>query len=81
MFHLNVRVAWHDDRWNGTVCKNPLANSYCMDLDRIRAERNDVVELKLAGKSFSEIDPKLLPPCRAESAAFMNTNPQAAEGA
>ena len=19
MFHLNVRVAWHDNRWNGTV--------------------------------------------------------------
>ena len=28
MFHLNVRVAWHDNRWNGTVCNDPLGNSY-----------------------------------------------------
>lgn len=72
MYHLNVRVAWHDNRWNGTVCNDPGANSYCVDLERIRAERQDKVEINLKGKSFSEIDPKSLPPCRAESAAFMN---------
>ncbi len=72
MFHLNVRVAWHDSRWNGAVCKDPLTNSYCMDLERIRMERNDAMEIKFHGKSFAELDPESLPPCRAESAAFMN---------
>jgi hypothetical protein len=72
---LNVRVAWHDNRWNGSVCKNPVANSYCLDLERIRAERNDAVEVTLSGKSFSEIDPSQVPPCRAESGAFMNSTP------
>lgn len=23
MFHLTARVAWHDSRWNGTVCRRP----------------------------------------------------------
>lgn len=51
--HLNVRVAWHDNRWNGAVCLNPSANSFCVDLDRIRAERDDAKLDRHAGKWFS----------------------------
>ena len=72
MVHLNVRVAWHDSRWNGSICKDPAGNSFCVDLDRIRMERNDDAEIKLAGKLFAELKPDQLPPCMAESAAFMN---------
>lgn len=28
--HLSARVAWHMDGWNGHVCKNPKANTYCV---------------------------------------------------
>ncbi len=73
MNHLNVRVAWHDNCWNGTVCKSPSDNSFCVDLDRIRLERNDTDEEKVAGTSFCNLRPDELPPCKAESAAFMNT--------
>ncbi len=24
MFHLTLRVAWHDDRWKGTICRAPI---------------------------------------------------------
>lgn len=72
MFHLNVRVAWHDNRWNGAVCNDPLANSYCLDLERIRSSRDDVQEVKFKGKLFGDISPEDLPPCKAESGAFMN---------
>ena len=72
MFHLNVRVAWHDNRWNGTVCNNPLSNSYCLDLKRIRSSRQDEKEVKFKGKLFSDISPEDLPPCKAEAGAFMN---------
>lgn len=72
MFHLNVRVAWHDNRWNGSVCKDPAGNSFCMDLKRIRQERIDEQEVEVAGKWFDELPAESLPPCRAESAAFMN---------
>ncbi|MBX7136064.1 MAG: ATP-dependent RecD-like DNA helicase, partial [Fimbriimonadaceae bacterium] len=72
MHHLNVRVAWHDSRWNGTVCKDPSENSFCVDLERIRASRDEVQELKWAGTPFSKVPADALPPCKAESAAFMN---------
>lgn len=72
MFHLSVRVAWHDNRWNGAVCNDPVRNSYCLDLDRIRRDRRDEVELKFKGKLFADIAPDDLPPCKAEAGAFMN---------
>ena len=70
--HLNVRVAWHDNRWKGEVCRAPSANAFCVDLDRIRAERDDAAEDRLAGKAFGDIEPAKLPPCRAEAGVFMN---------
>jgi hypothetical protein len=73
MFHLNVRVAWHDNRWNGAVCNDPLTNSYCLDLERIRSSRDDDQEVKFKGKLFADISPDDLPPCKAESGAFMNS--------
>lgn len=72
IFHLNVRVAWHDNRWNGAVCNEPTLNSYCLDLERIRSSRNDGAEVKFKGMSFAEIAPDDLPPCKAESGVFMN---------
>jgi hypothetical protein len=71
-FHLNVRVAWHDNRWNGAVCNDPLLNSYCLDLDRIRSSRLDAKEVLFRGKLFADMAPDDLPPCKAESGAFMN---------
>jgi hypothetical protein len=73
MHHLNVRVAWHDNRWNGAVCLHPSANSFCVDLDRIRAERDDAKLDRHAGKWFAELAPAEHPPCKAESGAFMNS--------
>ena len=27
--HLTVRMAWHDNNWDGKVCQNPVSNTYC----------------------------------------------------
>lgn len=27
--HLSIRMAWHDNKWNGTICHNPTNNVYC----------------------------------------------------
>lgn len=29
--HISARVAWHDSGWNGRICQNPKANTYCVD--------------------------------------------------
>jgi hypothetical protein len=70
--HLNVRVAWHDNRWNGGICLQPSRNSFCLDLARIRKERDDDAEESLSGQAFADLAPSQLPPCIAESGGFMN---------
>ena len=72
MFHLTARVAWHDSRWDGRICQSPSCNSFCTALDRIRLEKDDKTEDDLAGKAWNELSPENLPPCQAESGAFMS---------
>jgi ATP-dependent exoDNAse (exonuclease V) alpha subunit len=71
--HLTQRVAWHDNRWNGTVCRAPSGNPYCIALEEVHKARRDELEDKLATKHWSELDPgEYLPPCARESAGFMS---------
>ena len=67
-----MRVAWHGSRWNGRVCPAPSSNTFCVALDRIREEKDDEAEDALAGKAWHELTQEELPPCKAESGAFMN---------
>lgn len=71
MYHLSMRVAWHDNKWSGTVCRNPVENSFCCALDRIRSSKVPENEISSAGREFSILPPNELPPCQAESGAFM----------
>lgn len=71
--HLSIRIAWHDNKWNGTVCNHPAQNTYCIHLPRILAEKNDTVEEQNAAKPWNEIQDSFLPPCKSEGGAFMNT--------
>jgi hypothetical protein len=75
MFHLTIRVAWHDSQWDATVCRNPTKNPYCLALERVRLGRIDAEEVRLAGKSWAELPQAKLPPCVMESAGFMNAQP------
>ena len=43
--HLCLRMAWHDNKWNGNICDKPDENIYCVGensllSDRIRKRRN-----------------------------------------
>lgn len=73
--HLTMRVAWHDNRWNGAICTAPSQNAFCIALDRVREGRNDAQEDRLAETFLSELGPAEMPPCRAESGAFMSERP------
>lgn len=72
MKHLTVRVAWHDSRWDGTICTSPLDNSFCISLDRIRAEKDDLAETRIAQMHWADLENQQLPPCIAESGGFMS---------
>lgn len=46
-------MAWHDDKWNGAICRTPADNDYCVGefsllSDRIRRRRDLEVEAKPA---------------------------------
>src|SRR5215210_4526168 len=72
MHHLTQRVAWHDNRWNGTICRAPSENPFCVALDRIRIGRDDAHEDALAGRSWEGLEAEQMPPCIFEAAGFMN---------
>lgn len=75
MNHLTLRVAWHDNRWNGRICRSPSQNAFCIALDRIREHRRDAREDVLSGTRLSELGPAEMPPCQEESGGFMSDRP------
>ena len=68
--HISVRVPWHDNNWNGSVCNQPVCNSSCLRLANIYENRNDNVENSLCGKCMAGHEAEL--PCIDESSAFMS---------
>ncbi|MBZ9628160.1 AAA family ATPase [Psychroflexus sp. CAK1W] len=66
--HLTLRVAWHDNKWNGTICKDPENNTYCNGFhsllsERIRKRKDENIDDEIVnrGKLLKNID--YLPPC------------------
>ena len=74
--HLTVRMAWHDSGWDGRVCQNPRANTYCSGAHSLlsgRIEKKKDVELEQGkqGKSIAgRFDPASVPPCYWSINAF-----------
>lgn len=69
--HLSIRVPWHDQGWDGSICRNPKTNAACLVLDRIRKIRKDDDEEAVAGQSLKDLDLKQWPPCVDERGTFM----------
>lgn len=70
--HLSIRVPWHDNGWNGSICNNPKANGACLVLKSCALDRDDVKEQCLAGQSLSKLEEKDYPACIGERATFMS---------
>lgn len=69
--HLSIRVPWHDNAWNGSVCSNPKANGACLILKNCALNRDDDKEQTIAGELLSNLEEKDYPVCIGERATFM----------
>lgn len=67
--HLTVRIAWHDNKWNGKICNNPEQNDYCIGehsllSERLRTRRNTSLECKMCNYDLDKaLKEKYQPPC------------------
>lgn len=71
--HISARVAWHNDGWNGRVCEDPAANTFCVGAQsypgqHIAEKRALDWELECRGRPCKELD--RIPPCCYSHNAF-----------
>lgn len=69
--HLSIRVPWHDNGWNGSICNNPKANGACLILKNCALNRKDDQEQLLAGQFLKDLTEEQYPVCIGERATFM----------
>lgn len=70
--HLSIRVPWHDNAWNGTICNKPSENADCLILPLIREKRDDTAENEHAGERISGFEDQNFPACLRERGGFMS---------
>ncbi|WP_174438031.1 AAA family ATPase [Azospirillum formosense] len=73
--HITARLAWHNDGWNGTVCRQPERNTYCTGAksypgDVIARERDLANEQRCAGCLGAAPPEQYVPPCSYSFNAF-----------
>ena len=78
--HLSLRLAWHNDGWNGHVCTNPKSNTYCVGQqsypgNHIAENRNINWESQkeIAGCSCAKITDKIVPCSNSINAFGLDT--------
>jgi len=71
--NITVRLPWHMNGWNGTVCSEPKANTYCSGRhsypgEMIAEAKDEEYEVSCAGKHCGKLDRP--PPCSLSCNAF-----------
>jgi exodeoxyribonuclease V alpha subunit len=68
--HITIRMAWHDNKWNGRICRDPQANIHCIGnysllSTRIQRRRRPPLEQSYKDQEVSKIieDERYVPPC------------------
>lgn len=68
--HISVRVPWHDNGWNGSVCKSPSLNSSCLRLKNTSDNRDDDYEDSVCQQCIFGKEDRI--PCVSEGGSFMS---------
>ncbi|HQG49250.1 MAG TPA: hypothetical protein PK373_09190, partial [Sedimentisphaerales bacterium] len=71
--HISARIAWHHDGWNGRICRDPGANTFCVGAQSypgqyIAEKRSLDWEVGCQGRPCKELD--RIPPCCYSHNAF-----------
>jgi len=71
--NITVRLPWHMNGWNGTVCLDPKANTYCSGRhsypgEMIAEAKDEEYEVSCTGKHCGKLDHP--PPCSLSCNAF-----------
>lgn len=69
--HVTIRVPWYDSGWTGRICTAPSANTSCLALSRIAANKR-ADEDCLRKRAFVDLALSELPPCVDERASFLS---------
>ncbi|MDR7156287.1 hypothetical protein J2W40_003128 [Sphingobium xenophagum] len=72
-WHITARMAWHDRGWDGRVCDDPAANSYCTGSHSLLSERLAREKRTECERPCAALDadlPSYQPPCFWTSSAF-----------
>ena len=57
--HMSIRLAWHNEVWNGHICQKPCENTYCIGQhsysgNLIAGTRDIEYETAHAGESWAD---------------------------
>ena len=70
MVHVTIRMAWHDNKWNGKICRDPEGNVHCIGnysllSPRIQRRRRLNIETSYRNNEISKTiqEQEYLPPC------------------
>ena len=66
--HISVRLYWHDAGWNGAICRDPKANTWCAAHEHIRFHRDIDEEVRCAGQHAQDCG--VNPACETNIQAF-----------
>lgn len=72
-WHVTTRMAWHDRGWDGRVCDDPVANTYCIGSHSLlsdRLAREKRIDCERPCAALDADLPDYQPPCFWTSSAF-----------
>ena len=61
--HISVRVPWHDNKWNGCVCSDPMNNASCMMFLPRMVLKDPAIEERHKDRPLGVLDHDYTPPC------------------
>src|SRR5438128_8458353 len=70
--HISIRVPWHQNGWNGSICAHAKGNASCLVLKEVRDRRNDEQEEADGSTSIKDLPPDRWPACMGERGTFMS---------